>query len=131
MRLKLWRSALLAAACCLVGGAGALASDCSALKAANGDSDDRLELAEVKKAASEAWRRVHNGGAGTTFLTEMEERLGSKELAAGTGGGGVTEKEYVEIAASLFKASDPDHEDALDCSELASDPGQALLKLLK
>jgi hypothetical protein len=111
--------------------APAVAVDCSLVKSTDADTDGKIELGEVKKAASAAWKKITSDADRQAVRKEFEVRLGSKELAEGTGGGGVTEKEYVEIAASLFAAVDVDKEGSIDCGEIASDAGKVLEKMLK
>lgn len=128
MHLNIWKTLLLAAATCIAMGGAAVAGDCGALKPFDSNGDGKLDLAEAKKAASDAWRRV---AALPNKAGEFEARLGAKDLAEGTGGSGVTEKEYAEIASSMFKAADKDKEGVLDCGELESGEGKTLMKLLK
>lgn len=122
------KAVALAAVGLFMFGAQAIAGDCGALKLANADADQTLEPAEAKKAAAEKWKKIT---AGKNKAEEFEARLGSKELAEGTAGEGVTEKEYVEIASTMFSAADADKNGSLDCKELESDVGQNLQKLLK
>jgi hypothetical protein len=128
MRMNAWKTLLLAGSVCVAMGASAMAADCGPLKSSDADANGKLEKAEAKKAAADAWRKVV---ATPNKAAEFEARLGAKELAEGTAGGGVTEKEYVEIASSLFSAADGDKEGSIDCAELESPEGKALLKLLK
>jgi hypothetical protein len=128
MRMNAWKMLLLAGAACVAMGASAMAGDCGALKTSDGDGNGKLEKTEARKAAAEAWRKI---AALPKKAEEFEARLGSKELAEGTGGAGVSEKEYVEIASSMFSAADADKEGSIDCGELNGVEGQALMKLLK
>lgn len=128
MQWKTLKIATLAAAGWAAASVSALAADCGPLKAVDPDNDGKLELAEAKKAASEAWKKV---SAAKNKAEDFEARLGSKELAEGTGGTGIMEKEYVEIATTMFRGADADKDGSVDCKELEADIGQSLLKLLK
>lgn len=128
MSMNAWKTLLLAGAACVAMGASAMAADCGTLKSSDGAAISKLDKAEARKVASAAWRKVV---ALPNRAEEFEARLGAKELAEGTAGGGVTEKEYVEIASSLFSAADADKEGSIECGELDTTEGKALLKLLK
>lgn len=128
MQLKTLRIATLAAAVWAAAGVSAFAAECGPLKVIDPDNDGRLELAEVRKAASDTWKKV---SASRNKSEEFLVRLGSTELSEGTGGVGVLEKEYVEIATSMFKAADADKDGSVDCKELEADIGLTLLKMLK
>jgi hypothetical protein len=127
MQGKLWMMALCVAMACTAAGEPAVAAGCGPIKSETGV----LELADARKAASEVWKRAASLGNKAAFKAEMDARLGSQELAEGNAGDGVTEKEYVEIATSMFKGTDADNEGSIDCSELGSDTGQALARLLQ
>jgi hypothetical protein len=128
MRMNAWKTLLLAGAGCVAMGASAMAGDCGILKSSDSDGNGKLDKAEARKAAAAVWNKV---AATPNKAEEFEARLGAKELAEGTAGAGVTEKEYVEIASSLFSAADTDKEGSIDCAELESPAGKSLLNLLK
>jgi Ca2+-binding EF-hand superfamily protein len=97
------------------------------------DNDGRLDLAEVKKAASALFAKLDPDHDGTLDARELRGRLSAKELAAADPDhdGTLTLDEYLAVVEQRFNAANPDKDGTLDAKELSSPAGRALLRLLK
>jgi EF hand len=130
------RSVVLAlAATVLAASAPAFAASRSAgpVKMFDSDNDGTLDLAEVKKAASDAFARADRDHDGTLDKRELAGRLTEKELAAADPDhdGTLTSDEYLAVVEQRFNALNRDKDGTLDAKELRSTGGKALLRLLK
>jgi hypothetical protein len=97
------------------------------------DNDGTLDLAEVKKAASDLFAKLDRDHDGTLDKRELAGRLSAKELAAADPDhdGTLTADEYLAVVEQRFNAANPDKDGTLDAKELNSRAGRALLRLLK
>jgi Ca2+-binding EF-hand superfamily protein len=97
------------------------------------DSDGTLDLAEVKKAATELFMRLDPDHDGTLDKRELAGRLSARELAAADPDhdGTLTLDEYLAVVEKRFHAANPDKDGTLDAKELRTPAGRALLRLLK
>src|SRR5258708_7193233 len=97
------------------------------------DNDGTLDLAEVKKAASDLFAKLDSDHDGTLDKRELAGRLSAKELAAADPDhdGTLTADEYLAVVEQRFNAADPDKDGTLDAKELKGKAGKALLRLLK
>src|SRR5215831_17225379 len=97
------------------------------------DKDGTLDLAEVKKAASDLFTKLDRDHDGTLDKRELAGRLTAGELAAADPDhdGTLTQDEYLAVVEQRFNAADPDKDGTLDRKELNSKAGQALLHLLR
>ena len=97
------------------------------------DNDGTLDLAEVKKAASDLFAKLDRDHDGTLDKRELAGRLSAKELAAADPDhdGTLTADEYLAVVEQRFNAADPDRDGTLDAKELNSAAGRALLRLMK
>jgi Ca2+-binding EF-hand superfamily protein len=97
------------------------------------DNDGTLDLAEVKKAASDLFTKLDGDHDGTLDKRELAGRLSAKELAAADPDhdGTLTADEYLAVVEQRFNAANPDKDGTLDAKELNSRAGRALLRLLK
>jgi len=105
----------------------------SPVKMFDTDNDGTLDLAEVKKAASDLFAKLDRDHDGTLDKRELKGRLSAKELAAADPDhdGTLTADEYLAVVEQRFNAADPDKDATLDAKELSSKAGKALLRLLK
>jgi Ca2+-binding EF-hand superfamily protein len=105
----------------------------SPIKTFDTDNDGTLDLAEVKKAASDLFAKLDADHDGTLDKRELACRLSAKELAAADPDhdGTLTADEYLAVVEQRFNAADPDKDGTLDAKELKSKAGKALLRLLK
>jgi Ca2+-binding EF-hand superfamily protein len=105
----------------------------SPIKTFDTDNDGTLDLAEVKKAASDLFAKLDTDHDGTLDKRELAGRLSAKELAAADPDhdGTLTADEYLAVVEQRFNAADPDKDGTLDAKELKSKAGKALLRLLK
>ena len=113
--------------------ASAEASTCAALKGLDTDQDGTIDLAEAQKAAGIVFDKIERDKDNTVDAKEAKGRLSKKELLAGDpdNDGTLTKDEYLAIIAKRFSAADPDGDGKLDCKELGTADGAALLRLLK
>lgn len=131
------RSILLtmAAAILAMGNLRALAASrrASPIRMFDTDNDGTLDLAEVKKAASDMFAKLDRDHDGTLDKRELRGRLSAKEFAAADPDhdGTLTQDEYLAVVEQRFNAADPDKDGTLDAKELNSRAGQALLHLMK
>lgn len=97
------------------------------------DSDETVDLAEAKKAASALFDSLEKDRDGTLDTRELRGRLSTKELTAGDPDNDktLTKEEFLAIVEQRFKAADTDNDGTLDAKELKTTAGRALLKLLK
>ena len=97
------------------------------------DNDGTLDLAEVKKAASDLFAKLDRDHDGTLDKRELAGRLSAKDLAAADPDhdGTLTADEYLAVVEQRFKAANPDADGTLDAKEINTAAGRALLRLLK
>src|SRR4030081_1046612 len=97
------------------------------------DNDGTLDLAEVKKAASDLFAKLDRDHDGTLDKRELAGRMSAKELAAADPDhdGTLTADEYLAVVEQRFNAADPDRDGTLDAKELNSRAGRALLRLMR
>jgi hypothetical protein len=97
------------------------------------DNDGTLDLAEVKKAASDLFARLDRDHDGTLDKRELAGRLSAKEFAAADPDhdGTLTKDEYLGVVEQRFKYADPDGDGTLDAKELSTSAGRGLLRLLR
>jgi Ca2+-binding EF-hand superfamily protein len=97
------------------------------------DNDGTLDLAEVKKAASDLFARLDRDHDGTLDKRELAGRLSARELAAADPDhdGTLTADEYLAVVEQRFNAANPDKDGTLDAKELNTSAGRALLRLLR
>ena len=109
------------------------ANACAALKGLDTDQDGSIDLAEAQKAAGLVFDKIERDKDKTVDAKEAKGRLSKKELLAGDpdNDGTLTKDEYLAIVAKRFAVADPDGDGKLNCKELGSAAGAALLKLLK
>ena len=124
---------LLLAATLSSGSALAAARGASSVKLFDTDNDGTIDLAEVKKAASDLFAKLDPDRDGTLDVRELHGRLSAKELAAADPDhdGPLTLNEYLVVVEQRFNAADPDKDGTLDAKELRSPAGRALLRVLK
>ena len=105
----------------------------SPVKMFDTDNDGTLDLAEVKKAASDKFAKLDRDHDGTLDKRELAGRLTGKELAAADPDhdGTLTSDEYLAVVEQRFNALNRDNDGTLDAKELRSTGGKALLRLLK
>jgi Ca2+-binding EF-hand superfamily protein len=97
------------------------------------DNDGTLDLAEVKKAASDLFARLDRDHDGTLDKRELAGKLSARELAAADPdhNGTLTAEEYLAVVEQRFNAANPDKDGTLDAKELNTSAGRALLRLLR
>src|SRR3979409_1915163 len=97
------------------------------------DNDGTLDLAEVKKAASDLFARLDRDHDGTLEKRELAGRVSARELAAADPDhdGTLTAEEYLALVEQRFNAAKPDKDGTLDAKELNTSAGRALLRLLR
>jgi Ca2+-binding EF-hand superfamily protein len=105
----------------------------SPVKMFDTDNDGTLDLAEVKKAASDTFARLDRDHDGTLDKRELAGRLSAKDLSAADPDhdGTLTSDEYLAVVEQRFNALNSDKDGTLDAKELRSAGGKALLRLLK
>src|SRR3982750_4049554 len=74
------------------------------------DNDGTLDLAEVKKAASDLFAKLDRDHDGTLDKRELDGRLNARELAAADPDhdGTLTANEYLDAVEQRFNAANPD-----------------------
>lgn len=109
------------------------AGTCAAMTGLDADQDGTIDLAEAQKAAGIVFDKIERDKDNTVDAKEAEGRLSKKELEAGDpdNDATLTKDEYLALVAKRFAAADPDGEGRIDCKELSTPAGEALLKLLK
>jgi len=92
-----------------------------------------MDLAEAQKAAGIVFDKIEGDADKTVDAKESEGRLTKKELEAADpdNDGTLSKDEYLALVAKRFSAADPDKEGKIDCKELSTPEGEALLKLIK
>lgn len=129
------RALVLTLAAALVGASlpAFAASRVNPIKMFDTDNDGTLDLAEVKKAASNLFAKLDRDHDGTLDKRELAGRLTARELDAADPDhdGTLTAEEYLAVVEQRFKAADPDKDGTLDAKELNTRAGQALLRLLR
>ena len=113
----------------------AKAKSCKTLNQIDPDADGSMTLDEAKKQAGLVFDRLNKdaGKDKTLDKKELSGRLSAKELKAGDPDNDKTidKTEYLAIVEARFKAANPDQDATIECKELSSKAGQALLRLLK
>ena len=108
---------------------------CKALSVIDPDNDGSLDLAEAKKAAGEVFDRLNKDKGKDTTLDrrELRGRLSKKELekADPDKDRTIDRAEYLAVVEVRFKAANGDKDTTIECKELGTRAGQALLRLLK
>ena len=96
------------------------------------DADGTLDLAEVKKAATDFFGRLDPDHDGSLDRRELAGRLSARELAAADPDHDGTLKldEYLAVVEKRFNAANRDADGTLDAKELRTQAGHALLRLL-
>jgi Ca2+-binding EF-hand superfamily protein len=129
------RSILLISAAFLAEGSDAAlaASRSNPVKMYDTDNDGTLDLAEVKKAASDLFAKLDHDHDGTLDRRELAGRLSAREFAAADPDhdGTLTQDEYLAVVEQRFNAANPDGDATLDAKELSTPAGRALLRLLR
>jgi Ca2+-binding EF-hand superfamily protein len=97
------------------------------------DKDGTLDIAEVKKAASDKFDTLDTDHEGTLDAKELAHRIGKKTLMAADPDkdGTLSKDEYLALVEKRFKAADPDGDGTLTADELKSPAGKSLLLLLQ
>jgi hypothetical protein len=103
------------------------------IQALDTDKDGTVDLAEVKKAASDLFAKLDRDHDGTLDKRELAGRLSAKDLAAADPDhdGTLTKDEYLAVVEQRFNAANSDSDGTLDAKELATKAGRSLLRLLK
>lgn len=126
-----------AAACCAItfSVSGAAEKPCPAIQELDSDSDGTLDLDEVKKLASKAFAKLNTDKDNTLEINEVTGRLSAEEFDKANPDKdkdkSLDEAEYLALAEARFAAANPDKDGTIDCAELDSEAGKALMKLLK
>lgn len=109
------------------------ASAVSKLKTYDLDKDGTLDVKEVTAAAEATFDALDKDRDGTLDIKELQGRLSKKEFAAGDPDHDktLTKAEFVAIVLAAFKAADTDGDGTLDAKESKSEPGLAVVRLLK
>lgn len=130
---------LLAVCAALVGGLVTLtqpaAADhgCSLMRGIDTNHDGRLDIFEVKRAASRTFKRLNDDGDLTLERDELYGRMGPRAYAAANRikGKGIDRIEYKRYVKKLFKRINRDGDRTLECPELCTRAGMRLLRLIK
>ena len=135
-RSKFWAFGLLACLALASGYSGAIAKTegpCAELKPIDPDNDGTVDMSEAKKAALALFDKLDTDKEGTLTLKELQDRLSGNEFkAADTDNDNTLSKvEYLALVESRFKAADKNGEGTVDCDEIKSSEGEALMRLLK
>jgi hypothetical protein len=96
------------------------------------DSDQTLDLAEVKTAAGAHFDKLDKDADGTLDANEVKGILGPQAFKAADpdNDGTLTQAEYLTLVEKLFKQADTDKEGTLGVAELKSKAGRALKHLI-
>lgn len=96
------------------------------------DHDKTLDLAEINKAANEAFDRLDVDHEGTLDRKELGDRVTTAEFAAADKDhdGTLDKTEYETIVARRFQATNKDNDHTIDVAELKTTAGKHLLQLL-
>ena len=102
------------------------------IQALDTDKDGTVDLAEVKKAASDLFAKLDRDHDGTLDKRELAGRLSARDLAAADPDhdGTLTKDEYLAVVEQRFNAANSDSDGTLDAKELATKAGRSLLRLL-
>ncbi|HEY0206727.1 MAG TPA: hypothetical protein VGC15_21560 [Acetobacteraceae bacterium] len=97
------------------------------------DKDGTLDLAEVKSAAAAHFDELNPDNDDSLDEREAAPVLKGQEFrqADANGDGKVNKAEYLAYVERAFLLANPDKDGTLDRKELASEAGQALLRLLR
>ena len=97
------------------------------------DKDGTLDLAEVKSAAAARFDELNPDADDSLDEREAAPVLQGQAFrqADANGDGKVSKAEYLAYVERMFLLANPDKDGTLDRDELASEPGQALLRLLR
>jgi len=97
------------------------------------DKDGTLDLAEVKSAAAAHFDELNPDNDDSLDEREAGPVLKGQDFrqADANGDGKVSKAEYLAYVERAFLLANPDRDATLDRKELASDAGQALLRLLR
>ena len=110
-------------------------TSCKALSVIDPDNDGSLDLAEAKKAAGALFDKLNKDQGKDTTLDsrEVRGRLSKKELekADPDKDRTIDRAEYLAVVEARFKAANGDKDTTIECKELGTRAGQALLRLLK
>ena len=103
------------------------------LRAFDIDKDGTLDLAEVKSAAAARFDELNPDADDSLDEREAAPVLQGQAFrqADADGDGKVNKAEYLAYAERMFLLANPDKDGTLDRTELASEAGQALLRLLR
>ena len=108
---------------------------CKTLAKIDPDNDGSMTLDEAKKAAGAVFDRLNKDSAKDSTLDarELRGRLSEKEITAADPDKDKTidKAEYLAIVEARFKAANRDADNSIECKELNSKAGHALLRLLK
>lgn len=118
----------------VIGSAQAAASPSAHMKVWDTDSDGTMDMAEARKAAAARFEKLDTDHDGTVDTKEMAPTgVGKMTFAkADVDKDGTLDKaEYLTIVDARFKAADPDNDGTVSDSELRSNAGMALARLLK
>jgi Ca2+-binding EF-hand superfamily protein len=126
-----WLPVLAALSASLAASTGALALH-AVIQALDTDRDSTLDLAEVRKAASDMFDRLERDHDGTIERKEIGPRISKRDFASAdvNQDGLLAKDEYVALAEKLFRAADVDNHGELGERELQSPAGRALARLL-
>ena len=97
------------------------------------DKDGTLDLAEVKSAAAARFDELNPDNDDSLDEREAAPVLKGQEFrqADANGDGKISKAEYLAYVERAFLLANPDKDGTLDRTELASEAGQALLRLLR
>lgn len=139
--MKIWTLAGIALSAALtvsVAGGPAFAAPkqakvCKALAVVDPDNDGQLDLSEAKAAAGKLFARLDPDKDGTLDKRELRGRLSPRELAAADPDKDKTldKAEFTAIVEARFKAANTDKDTTIECKELGSAAGRALLRVLR
>ena len=103
------------------------------LRAFDIDKDGTLDLAEVKSAAAARFDELNPDADDSLDEREAAPVLQGQAFrqADANGDGKVNKAEYLAYAERMFLLANPDKDATLDRTELSSEAGQALLRLLR
>lgn len=108
---------------------------CKALRAIDPDNDGSMTLEEAKTRAGVVFDQLNKDKAKDSTLDakELRWRMSAKDLkAANPDKDGTLDKaEYSAVVEAWFKAANKDSDATIECKELKSKAGRALLRLLK
>jgi Ca2+-binding EF-hand superfamily protein len=96
------------------------------------DSDQTLDLAEVKDAASAHFDKLDKDADGTLDSKEVKRVIGAKTFKAADpdNDGTLSKDEYLALVERLFKKADVDNDGTLTAAELKSPSAHALKRLI-